>query len=82
MADRVEVVAEAQKKSLGSLRLQEKYNVVRAYEAIGARQDEFVKDWNKTTGKALNFPQPVFQFPVRIKPFVGSKFKNPSICVN
>ena len=54
MADRAVAVAEAEKKNLGSLRLQEKFNVVRAYEAIGARQDEFVKDWNKTTGKALN----------------------------
>ena len=47
-------VADAEKKSLGSLRLQEKDNVVRGYEAIGAKQDEFIKDWNKTTGKALN----------------------------
>ena len=54
MVDRVEVVAEAQQASLGSLRLQEKFNCVRAYEAIGARQQEFVKDYNKTTGKVLN----------------------------
>ena len=45
MADRAAAVAEAEKKSLGSLRLQEKYNVVRGFEGIGAKQEEFVKDW-------------------------------------
>ena len=33
MADRAELVAEAEKKGLGSLRLQEKYNVVRGFPA-------------------------------------------------
>ena len=41
MADRAVAVAEAEKKSLGSLRLQEKYNVVRGFEGIGAKQ--FIK---------------------------------------
>ena len=47
-------MAEAEMKSIASIRLQEKYNCVRAYESIGAPMEEFCKDWTKTTGKMLN----------------------------
>ena len=39
-----------EKKGAGGLRLQVKYNAVYAYEVLGCGQEEFVKDWNKTTG--------------------------------
>ena len=40
MADRAEVAAEAVDKGLGTLRLQEKMNCVRQYEALGAKPEE------------------------------------------
>ena len=42
-----------EKKGAGGLRLQVKYNAVYAYEVLGCGQEEFVKDWNKTTGSVL-----------------------------
>ena len=48
-------MAEAEMKSIASIRLQEKYNCVRAYEAIGARMEDFCKDWTKTKTGARSF---------------------------
>ena len=44
MADRAEAAAEAQKASLGPLRLQKKFNCVRGYEALGVTQEEYAKE--------------------------------------
>ena len=41
MAVRAEVAAEKVDKGLGTLRLQEKMNCVRQYEALGAKQEVF-----------------------------------------
>ncbi len=50
MTGRAEVAAEAVDKGLGTLRLQEKLNCARQYEALGAKQGEFCKEWNRSPG--------------------------------
>ena len=55
MAVRAEVAAEAVDKGLGTLRLQEKMNCVRQYEALGAKQEDFCKEFGLHNGRFSPF---------------------------
>ncbi len=70
MAGRAEVAAEAVNKGLGTLRLQEKLNCVRQYEAFGAKREDFCKEWNRSSGKILQeqILRREFEFPRRRNP--------------
>ena len=53
MGSHAERAAEAKEEHLGALRLQEKFNCVRQYHGLVAKQEDFCKEWNRGSGKVL-----------------------------